>query len=308
MQKKSKIYCSSLGGLILIILFTSKFCATNFNISESTLVTQIETTELPTLTPIRTVSSINISTPTVTLTPTLRLSSTPTPSITPTSTLRPQNPLPVFPINMGNTWVYSATHYEIDRATGQKITATYVITELIKKTGTYSSFFIAEVRRDILLIDGIAPKWNVARPSSKSYLYVIGGTYVYKQRGTLINPLGVKLLEYKFPLSKHTNCWYPNLSTEAQIEIFGDKKCPSWGYRYIGGSVFPNVPIEEFSSKDCTNIVEVNQGSTTNKWFCSGIGIVGGTMDYSGPLDGENPYPSGYGYDKILIAYKIVEQ
>jgi hypothetical protein len=32
--------------------------------------------------------------------------------------------------------VYSATHYEIDRRTGQKITATYIITDQIKSVET----------------------------------------------------------------------------------------------------------------------------------------------------------------------------
>jgi hypothetical protein len=255
-------------------------------------------------------SALPTKTDVLTLDSTATITVTPSPLPPPTLTLTPtpiiaDDPLPEFPLSVGSTWVYSSTHYEIDTKTGQKITATYIITEQVISVRIYEPYFTAQIHKDVSFLAGVKSK--LARPLlERDFIYIVDNNFVYRQRqSTLFNPVRFKttrFLMYKFPLLEYTKCWYPELSTEFQIELFGDETCPSWGYRYVDGLIEPIVPAGTF--KNCANVIQTNRGELTSEWICPGIGKVGEKMDGSWQ-QGFDPYPPGAGYEQVLITYTI---
>ncbi len=246
--------------------------------------------------------------PTATSTVTVTATSSPSPlppTLTPTpSPTIPSNPLPEFPLTVGNTWVYSSTHYEIDTKSGQRITATYIITEQVVAAKIYKPYFIVQIQKDVSFLEGVKSK--LARPSpERNFVYIVDNELVYRQRqSTRFNPIKFetsRYLMYKFPLLEHTKCWHPQLSEEFQKELFGEG-CPNWGYRYVDGLIEPTVPAGTF--ENCVDVVQVDSGIVTNEWICPGIGKVGEKMDGSSQ-QGFDPYPPGAGYEQVLITYTI---
>ncbi len=146
------------------------------SIAHSPLSPLVNTSPLSTPTP----KPMNTLTPTTQPAPTV-ITPTPIPTIT-------SNPIPEFPLTVGNTWVYSAT-YRGRSINFEALTATYVITDQVIATQVYSSMFGAVVQRTSYLVEGSPYKdlqvtdyrWKLENPVSRQYSYVINDNKIYKQ-------------------------------------------------------------------------------------------------------------------------------
>ncbi len=228
--------------------------------------------------------------------------------VTPTQ-IPPQNPIPGFPLTTGNTWIYSSTHYHVDTRTGQRITATYIITKQVMSVKTYDKgdelYFIAHLHENALLVEGVTPE--LAPPDlNKDFLYIIDKNLIYLQRQSrafnVFRFRTTRYLLYKFPLLDHTECWYPDLHPDLQAELFGEENCPSWGYRYIEDLPELTVPVGKFEG--CASVIQTGQGAEMNEWICPGIGAVE-EESYGFGQRGRDSYTPEAGYKRVLITYTL---
>lgn len=156
------------------------------------------------------------------------VSSTSTPTLTPTVTpTPPQSPLVDFPLNLGNTWVYSYSEYAtiFMEEVSTTIRAGYLVTETIVETRMEFPFFAAKMREERRMIAPPAnlaednwPEWLLKDAEKTEYHYwrVISGTQVYSwgspeaDRGPNLSTFkpSKEILEFVFPLSPNAG-WYP---------------------------------------------------------------------------------------------------
>jgi hypothetical protein len=232
----------------------------------------------------------------------LKAQSTPGPALAAPSPEPPpalplfDKPLPDFPLNLGATWVYSATHY--DTYGTERITATYIITETIVATQTRPPYFAAELVRDTRIItfsDYLAGKeWEAyylaGRGETISFWYVLSGTRVYQQNELDWPKIeaGEASLEYIFPLSADL-LWYPDPQQRAEFLNF--ELLP--GLRAVSGPVEREVPAGRF--QDCFEIVTYFNGGSPVSWFCPGIGVVESQYHHVG---------TPFGNTTVLIYYR----
>ena len=272
-----------------------------------------------------TTSTNSFRSPLPTTTPLPQPTSTPTPispSPAPTPTLA-INPLPEFPLAVGNTWVYSATYtgFRFNRATtpaiAEPLTATYIITDQIVATKTYGSLFGAEIRRISSLVEGTPfnefHNFNYDKefenPELKTYTYVISGTQIYQHEDlSFLTETKQKAAQayrypliYEFPLMDGTafHCWY-SWSNENQDCHNVVKGCDYY-YYVKEQSVFLKLPAGNF--KGCYTISIASCEDENSKWFCPNIGIVGGQFLYVG--QGSDEYPTG-SYQIKLLTYSLM--
>jgi hypothetical protein len=282
-------------GILALISLASGTCATTPEVAQTTPTIQIMPSNTPTLSPTFTLSPTAIQT-SIPIPPT----KIPTPKPTP-----PISPLPDFPLNLGNTWVYSYTDYstnykdESDISTGQIITATSLITETVVETQLHDGYFIAEIAKNKTLVTLSVDlneldhwhtlNWDGIKSGAETYWYVITGTHVYRQQEELdITNVESSWLEYVFPLEK--NRWYPD---SWQREEFPDIDTgPSSGIRLTSGPIEKHLPAGKF--KNCFEVLTIYLGGGTISWFCSGVGYVGEEFDHMG---------TPFGFRTVLIDY-----
>jgi hypothetical protein len=255
-------------------------------------------TNTATSTPFPTLTLTSSPTGTPLPTNTATLATMPIPTLTPTSTPTTNSPLPDFPLNLGNTWVYSATHY--DTYETERITATYIITETVVDTQLHEPYFVANIVRDkkvVTLSDNLVGKdWEQhylgGGDGSISFWYVISGTQVYEQRELDWSEIETSeaILQYIFPLSSSV-LWYPD---PWQRKEFPNLEVTS-GLRRADGPIEIKVPAGTF--RDCFEVITMYNSGATFSTFCAGIGVVGSHYDHVG---------TPFGFRTILIDYSLV--
>jgi hypothetical protein len=252
------------------------------------------TTTTPTFTPKPVVSPTSIASPTQKPEPT----PTPSPSSpTPTTNAFTPTPLADFPLSLGTTWVYSATHY--DTYDTERITATYIITETIVDTQTRPPYFATQIVQDTTLVtpsDNLAGKdWQqhyLAGPGgSNSFWYVISGTQVYEQTELdwteIISTEAT--LAYIFPLTLGDR-WYPDPWQRQEFPDF--EVFP--GTRTVYDLAERQVPAGTF--QDCFEIITFYNGGSPRSWFCPGLGTVEREYHHVG---------TPFGHITVLISFSI---
>jgi hypothetical protein len=291
-------YRYSMIGVLALISVILATCATMPETTQTTPTIQIIPSNTPTLFP------------TSTLLPTITPTSTP---ILPTKTFTPKptppiSPLSDFPLNLGNTWVYSYTDYSTndsqkdkDVRNDQIITATSLITETVVNTQLHGGYFVAEIVKNKVLVtlsvdlneldDWHTTNWDGVKSGAETYWYVITGTHVYRQEKELdLTDVESSWLEYMFPLEN--NRWYPDGSQREEFPDFDTG--PNSGSRLAGGPIEKQLPVGKL--KNCFEILTIYPNGGTTGWFCSGVGYVGSESDHMGT-------PSGY--RMVLIDYII---
>lgn len=199
-----------------------------------------------------------------------------------------------FPLTLGNTWIYSSTHYDTIVVSGGgttsptlgRITATYLITERVVDTERFGSFFAAKIARNRIVLTSSV---DLRDSQYASYLadrtwqpydwYIISGTTVYMQHELQFDKLNSSLLLYKFPLSDNQE-WLPLSELPGIVSYVSNPK------DFEGTAGF---------FEECFQIVTVFLSGPELQWFCNGIGIVQEELDHQG---------TPFGYKKILIRYE----
>lgn len=200
------------------------------------------------------------------------------------------NPLPEFPLNLGNIWVYSSEHYDTDGT--KPITGTYIITETVVDVYVQPPYYAAQLFREETLISS-SDNWQREQSGWLGhYWYIINGTLVYLQRTELdlsnLDSSEKASLEYIFPLSDGKQ-WYPDPWQRANFLDFKNKT----GLRKVNGPMRMELPAGEF--ENCFLMTKIFGGEIKTR-FCSGIGIVGQEYDHGG---------TPFGFEELLIDYKV---
>nr|NIR26491.1 hypothetical protein [Gammaproteobacteria bacterium]NIR66819.1 hypothetical protein [candidate division Zixibacteria bacterium] len=210
----------------------------------------------------------------------------------------------IFPLQLGNTWVYSSTHYQdygplemrgpdgkVVMKCCKTITATYIITETVVDLQTSPPYFVAQLYREESLVSA-SDEWSQEQSGWLGmYWYIISGTHVYQQRTELdLSAVDENSnLEYIFPLELNQR-WYPN---PGQRKQFPDYEVVS-GLRKVSKVGKVKVPAGGF--EQCFQLKEMIGGSTFETWFCPGVGIVDTRSDHSG---------TPFGFRSVLINYTL---
>ncbi len=317
-------------GVLALICVVSTTCATTPEVVQTTPTIQIMPSDIPTLSPTSTssptVTSTSVpiqltQTPTPPISPTdiptLSPTSTSSPTVTSTSTPIPPTPTPTppispisdFPLNLGNTWIYSYAAYSTndsqndnDIRDDQIITATSLITETVVNTRLHGDYFVAKIVKSKTVItlsvdtDELdhwhSHNWYGVKSGEETYWYVITGTHVYRQQKELdLTTVESSWLEYVFPLEERMG-WYPD---SWQRDEFPDIDTgPSSGIRVAYGPVKKQIPGGEF--ENCFKVLTIYLGGGTESWFCLGVGFVGEEFDHMG---------TPFGLREVLIDYII---
>jgi len=199
-----------------------------------------------------------------------------------------------FPLALGNTWVFQVTSYagfNLDEVT----TATRIVTETVIDIRTDVSYFAVRIQRDAGAekLESVPKSGQVALiPSgatSSEYWLVVSDNRIYRQeeRLDLPNLHETGTLEFVLPL-KVGEKWYLNDKME---ELYPDKMVDSM-LRKVMKTDAVIVPAGRF--ENCFLLAEVIGGSTFEKWFCPGIGLVDQRSDHHG---------TPYGWRQVLIEY-----
>jgi Leucine-rich repeat (LRR) protein/WD40 repeat protein len=203
-------------------------------------------------------------------------------------------PLPDFPLRLGNTWVYSATHY--DSYDTERITATYRMTETIVDIQAHSPYLAAQVIRNSVVLTGsnnLADKdWQehyLAGPGgSISFWYVISGTHVYEQDELDWAKIDTSqaTLGYVFPLSAGDR-WYPD---PAQRQAFLNFEVGPGIRTVVDGPVERQTPAGTFPG--CFEIATFYNSGSPQSWFCPGVGVIESQYHHAG---------TPFGHTTVLI-------
>jgi len=182
-----------------------------------------QATATATLTPMPSPTTFSTPTSTRTDTPTTTPSPTPTP---------PNSPLAEFPLDVGNTWVYTSIRYA--GYDTQTITMTATMTNTVVEVRWQPPIFAAKIRSeykpDQVPGDLEENEWVERLPleeSTDSYWYVISGTQVYLYYTR--NDMELKYIdwksalsqtgpEYVFPLAEG-DCWEPHSAEPVDAAI-----------------------------------------------------------------------------------------
>jgi len=273
-------------GFIVLSSFLLGACATNLKPVETITQTQIIPSKTPTLSPTR------IPLPPATSSPTALPVKAPTqgtPSLS--------SPLSNFPLNLGNSWVYSSTHY--DAYETERITATYTITETVVDTQIDNAYYIVQMLRDNTVVTSSVNLAELEQTDlyldgtggTETYWYIINGTDIYLQQNELnLETVESSWLEYTLPISENS-AWYPD---PYQRNTFSVESGPISGLRLARGPTQKSVPAGEF--ENCFEILTIYLSGGTTSWFCQGLGVVAGEYDHAG---------TPFGYRTVLITYSI---
>ena len=226
------------------------------------------------------------------------------------------NPLPDFPLSLGTTRIYTASHYDtllvegkidsdiesyfyITETHGLKvITATYLITETVTNVQPIDTVYAVDIFREQTVISSTVDFDNLdwehisyldGRGGKSTYTYVISGTNVFKESDPDIEKLDLDhyLLEFIFPLQNYAT-WFPSWDQRIGLTQM------TTGHRFVEGPLEVNVPGGNFN--DCFIVVTTGHAGPSILWFCNGIGIVKEKYDHRGT-------PSGH--ETVLISHNI---
>jgi hypothetical protein len=222
-------------------------------------------------------------------TPTLAPTAMPPPSASPNPTARPtpipptatptpepiRSPLPEFPLNVGNKWVYS---YQASWDGGQ---AEFRVSHEVMETREQGPQFAAKIGVTALLLSGSTDA-PFMLPTSTDFWYVVDGGNVYT--AALPFPaLDHAPLEYVFPLPGQ---WCYSLS--AGTCIVDRVASPRPEARETPAGVFSN----------CYFVASRYLSGPVNDWFCLGTGIVAEQYHHNG---------TQFDSESVLIAYTLNE-
>ncbi|KAA3653562.1 MAG: hypothetical protein DWQ04_35155 [Chloroflexi bacterium] len=254
--------------LLFIIGWGISACTNRQNDNSNNIASQINATE----------TTINVES-LATASQTNEISDLSTPSSILNSTLSD------FPLQLGNSWIYSHTAYF-----GEEI-ATYLITDTVKDARTNGNYYIAEMGRDWKQVSGTLASDDVYGLGVNQYWYIVDGLQVYVQLNQLdLSTVESSWLEYIFPLDNSIGSWYPS-GEQRSSEYVGFS-----GHRRIYSLVDMKVPAGEF--RKCPYILTFYNNGRNEDWFCPGIGLVARKFDHQG---------TKYGYHTNLVEYSINE-
>jgi hypothetical protein len=210
--------------------------------------------------------------------------------------------LDYYPLELGHTWVYSATYYGYRIEKDQPITntliitSTFVYTDKVLFTEVLGPYFIAQLERVSEHTGGLAPDqyikdangymtdwissskdfgeysldWGIINPSARNYWLIIYGGLIYFQDELDISKL-VAPVYYYFPFEKGS-CWFTdgllrNCQQDLENIVWTDF------YFIESGPFFLDTQMGQFAG--CYKIGYFARGGGNNKYFCLGTGLVG---------------------------------
>jgi hypothetical protein len=225
----------------------------------------------------------------------------PTPTATPISA---QNPLADFPLNLGNTWVYSSTQYDCindcESDSPQIVTGTFVVTATVVDTRFQDPYFAARMvweSKAITLSKSLEGEdwdylFHLNGGEPWSYWYVISDTHVYEQwRGLDLAEFEPSegTLKYIFPLGS-VQQWYQ--SPEDRV-AYPNLEWPITRTD-IAGRIELTIAGEDFDN--CVALLTYWVNGPEFEYLCPGIGIAGGFYDHRG---------TPFGYKNRLMYYSF---
>lgn len=199
------------------------------------------------------------------------------------------------PLELNSTWVYQATRYTGFNPS-EIMTATHIVTETIVDLQITSTHLAAKVYREgsaeePVYVPESMQNVSVYPANPSKYRLVFSDNHVYRQEGNLdLHGLyNTGTLEFVFPLQLGEK-WY---LTNAMAELNPDKRVDSMLRKVVQvGTV--TVPAGSF--EDCFLLAEVIGGTTYEKWFCPGVGLVDQRSDHHG---------TPYGSREVLVRYDL---
>ena len=193
------------------------------------------------------------------------------------------------PLNVGNYWAYRVIRYDGFNP-NDIMTATLTMTDTIANVEIQNEFFVATVQSErstetLVEVRGSYPVTDSLQPATtQTYWLIVDNNRVLRQDDKLdFSDLESRVsVEFVFPLERN-NEW----------SMFNTKDAPLNREIIKVGSI--TVPAGTFT--DCFYIGgDAYAGTTFEKWFCPGIGIVWENFIHHG---------TPYGSKRELIRYSV---
>jgi len=190
--------------------------------------------------------------------------------------------LEIFPLQEGNAWFYE--HLGFD----QNSEVVWRIEERVVSTSLAAGYYIAEIERTAVLIDGVLPEDFPAIPNSDTFWYLLDGPNLYRIESPVSTNLSQAWLDLVLTFPQEDEPWYPDPLLRAE------RTKPAYGFRFASEPYLQAFPNGAFFT--CYNIASRLPGIFERATFCEGMGVV-----YKESIDSE----WGFGYRFELSDYLI---
>jgi hypothetical protein len=208
------------------------------------------------------------------------------PDVSPTlsRTLNPatETTLSLFPLHQGSAWVYEYLGFD----SGEEVI--WQVVETVVDTGFREGYFVAQVERAVVLMDGDPPDDFLMAPDTETFWYLVDGEEVYQFSSMQEVDLSAAWLALILPFPEEGEAWYPNPEQRTGLDP---------GFL---GARFASAPFEKVlptgHSHTCYNIATRYNEGVEEMTFCEQVGIVFGESKYT---------EENYGFRFELLAFSL---
>jgi hypothetical protein len=217
------------------------------------------------------------------LTPAATIQDSPsTANPTPTLDLTTEQTLQLYPLRMGNTWVYEYLGYDQSREVVWRVVETVVETRIV------DGYYVAELERSAELLEGNPPPGFLTTPETGKFWYLIDGQNIYRFEDQMFTNVSGAWLDLVLPFPENNQAWFPNPDHRASLDMQTE------GFRYASKPFKRVLPMG--GTYTCYNVATSYVDGTVEGTFCETVGFVYQEFNYDN---------RAFGYHSELRGFSI---
>ena len=190
--------------------------------------------------------------------------------------------LRIYPLWLGNAWVYEYLGFDQGKEVVWRIIDTVVDTRFM------DGYYVVELERSVTLIDGNPTESFLSEPEEGTFWYLIDGKNLYRFEEVFHTDLKNAWLDLVLPFPQNNLAWYPHPDKRSHLQQ------DTTGFRYASDPFKKVLPWGE--TYDCYNVATRFKDATAEGTFCVGVGYVYEEFNY---------YDRAYGYRSELIEFSL---
>lgn len=190
--------------------------------------------------------------------------------------------LDIYPLRKGSTWIYDYLGYD------RNMEVVWKVYEEVVDTRIWQGYYLAELERSIVLIDGHPGGNFMIKPEPGRFWYVVDGQNLYRFNEALSSNLSNAWLDLVLPFLQDGQGWYPYPDQRALSQA------AATGFRYASAP-FERV-LPQGGTYTCYNVTTRYPEGIAEGTFCEKAGFV---------FHEFNSYNWSYGYRIELEAFSL---
>lgn len=167
--------------------------------------------------------------------------------------------LAIYPLRVGSSWVYDYMSYDANQEVIWRVTETIVDATISE------GYYVAELERSAVLIEGTLPEDFAFSPEVGTFWYLVDGEKIYKFDAYPKGNLPSAWLEWIIPLPQGGEGWYPDPEKRSEDTVGLE------GFRSASEAYKDSVPSGE--TYICYNVVTVRTNGKQEGTFCETVGF-----------------------------------